>query len=83
MKFEEFKDCLAWWENREENERAWKVPATDIRSNGCNLDRKNPHTKEDIAHLPPLQLAESILSKERQLAELISNIKALLGGQSE
>src|SRR6185295_17883625 len=37
MQFEEFADCIAWWpaDNREENERAWKVEATDILANGC------------------------------------------------
>lgn len=25
MQYEHFADCLAWWDNREENERAWKV----------------------------------------------------------
>ena len=30
MQFEEFADCLAWWKERKENERAWKVPAEQI-----------------------------------------------------
>ena len=25
MQFEEFVDCMAWWENREENDHAWRV----------------------------------------------------------
>src|SRR5258707_9822700 len=33
MRFEEFADCLAWWHNREENDRAWKVPAQAILDN--------------------------------------------------
>ena len=63
--FEEFADCLAWWKKREENERAWKVPASELLANGCNLDRKNPHAKEDIEHLPPASL--SIASKRKRL----------------
>src|SRR5438477_1167738 len=27
--FEEFADCIRWWNEREENERAWKVPASE------------------------------------------------------
>jgi hypothetical protein len=34
--------------------------------------------KEDIKHLPPEQVAESILDKERQIAEIPGNIKGLL-----
>jgi hypothetical protein len=34
--------------------------------------------KEDIKHLPPEQIAESILDKERQIAEIPGIIKGLL-----
>src|SRR5207249_8448778 len=42
IQFEEFVHCLAWWKTRQENERAWKVPAADILANNSNLDIKNP-----------------------------------------
>jgi hypothetical protein len=48
------------------------------RRNGCNLDRKNPRAKEDITHLPPEQLAASILKKEQRIAEIMGNIRNLL-----
>lgn len=47
-------------------------------ANGCNLDRKNPAAKEDITHLPPDQLAASILQKEQRIAEIMGNIQKLL-----
>lgn len=25
LQYEEFNDCLAWWKNREENDRAWRI----------------------------------------------------------
>ena len=62
-----------------ENDRAWKVPAAELLANGCNLDRKNPRAKEDITHLPPEQLAASILEKEQRIAEIVANIQRLLG----
>jgi hypothetical protein len=71
-------DCLAWWKKRGENDRAWKVPASELLANNCNLDRKNPLAREDITHLPPEQLAENILQKEQQIAEVIENIKKTL-----
>jgi hypothetical protein len=47
-----------WWSKRAESDRSWKVPAAaHLLANGCNLDRKNPSAKADIAHLPPEQLA--------------------------
>jgi type I restriction enzyme M protein len=75
---EEFSDCLAWWNKREENERAWKVPAAELIANNCNFDSKNPHAREDITHLPPEQLVDSILKKERRISEIVGDIKSLL-----
>jgi hypothetical protein len=73
IQFEEFGECLKWWKLRKENERAWKVSAEEILSANCNLDRKNPHAKEDISHLPPEQLVESILQKEQRIMEIWKN----------
>lgn len=80
MQFEEFADCLAWWDNREENERAWRVPASEILANGCNLDRKNPRAAADLAHLPPEELVASIAAKEGRIAAILEEIKAALAG---
>lgn len=78
LQFEEFAPLVAWWSDRKENAQAWKVPAAEILANGCNLDRKNPTTKQDITHLPPEQLVESILAKERQIIEIMERVQALL-----
>ena len=78
LQLEEFKPCLDWWKKRKENDQAWKVPAAELLANNCNLDRKNPHAKKDISHLPPEQIADSILQKERRIAEIMGHIKALL-----
>lgn len=78
LQFEEFAPLVAWWSDRKENAQAWKVPAAEILANGCNLDRKNPTAKQDITHLPPEQLVESILAKERQIIEIMERVQALL-----
>ena len=77
IQFEEFTACLAWWNKREENDLAWKVPVQELLANNCNLDRKNPSFKEDITHLPPAQLAADILKKEQRIAEIMGNIRNL------
>jgi type I restriction enzyme M protein len=79
IQFEEFAGCLRWWNDRKENERAWKVPATDLLAAGCNLDRKNPNAATDFEHLPPEQLADDILKKEQRIAEIMTEIKRALG----
>jgi type I restriction enzyme M protein len=85
MQFEEFAVCLEWWNNRAENERAWKVAAKDVLKYdeqgalvSVNLDIKNPNAKEEFEHLPPEQLADDILKKEQRIAELMAEIKSLL-----
>jgi len=78
IQFEDFGPLVSWWSKREENERAWKVPAAELLATGCNLDGKNPRAKEDITHLPPEQLATSILKKEQRIAEIMGNIQKLL-----
>jgi len=79
MQFEEFKACLAWWHDREENEHAWRVHASDVLKNGCNLDIKNPNNKQDIEHLPPEQIVDDILQKEQRILEIMAEIKDVLG----
>ena len=79
IQFEEFKPCLAWWNNREESEFAFKVRAEELLADGCNLDRTNPHRKAAFEHMHPHQLADDILKKELRIAELMQEIKAALG----
>jgi len=82
MQFEEFAPCLAWWKKRKESGQAWKLAAKDVlkydeKGNliSVNLDIKNPKAKQDLEHLPPDQLADSILKKEERIAELMGEIK--------
>jgi type I restriction enzyme M protein len=85
MQFEEFAPLIEWWDARAENEHAWKVRADDVLKYdenrnllSVNLDIKNPNGKNVLEHLPPQELAESILAKEQQIAELMDEIKSLL-----
>ena len=80
MQYEDLADCLAWWDAlaRVENEHAWSVPVDDLLASDCNLDRKNPHSKQDYEHLPPEQLVVSILEKEQRIVEIMGEIKLLL-----
>ena len=82
MQFEEFDDCIKWWNKRKENDLAWKMSANELLDANCNLDRKNPRTKADFEHLPPEQLADEILKKELRIAELMREIKMTLGASA-
>jgi len=78
LQFDEFANCMSWWGKRNEDNRAWKVPARDLLANGCNLDRKNPDGQPDIEHLPPEQLVEDIIKKEHRIADIMVKIKTAL-----
>lgn len=85
MRDEDFAGCLAWWNKREESEHAWPVRVEDVLKCGgdealvsANLDIKNPNLAEDLGHVPPDQLVDSILMKEQQMIQLLREIKAAL-----
>jgi type I restriction enzyme M protein len=89
LRFEEFADCRTWWggpgrKDRTENEHAWRVAAGDVVKTDAdgrvtvNLDLKNPRRKEDLAHLPPKELLQGILAKERRILEIVDEIGSLL-----
>jgi type I restriction enzyme M protein len=88
LQYEEFAPLVAWWRDRKDSDRAWKVKATDVlkyegagddrRLVSCNLDIKNPNAAPDLEHLPPEQLVEDILTKERRIIEIMEEIKSLL-----
>jgi hypothetical protein len=42
------------------------------------LNPRVSRAKEDITHLPPEQLAETILAKELRIGEILGNVTSLL-----
>ena len=47
-----------WWNKREENKYAWKVPVEDIIARNYNLDIKNPHQEIDNLASPEVILKQ-------------------------
>lgn len=45
IQFEEFQPIIDWWNNREENDQAWKVNVKDLKD--WDLDIKNPTQEND------------------------------------
>ncbi len=67
INIKEFDLEKAWWNNRVENENAWKVSIDDIKKRNYNLDISSPYFGE----------SEELLSSEEILLRLMSNIKRL------
>jgi type I restriction enzyme M protein len=80
MHFEEFADCQAWWSERSENERAWRVPISNIEDNGYNLDLRNPNRPDDLAHRPPAELLTELIETEREILTLLEELADELKG---
>jgi len=85
LQYEEFTQCLAWWNDRKEGERAWKVHGPDLIKRdpegavvSVNLDLKNPNTKEAVDHRPPRVIIESAIAKEREVLSILDELKSLV-----
>ena len=75
MRFEEFTDCQAWWGVREENQRAWRVPIAELEATDFNLDLRNPHGLEDLAHRPPAELIAELIATEHEILTLLAELQ--------
>lgn len=80
LQYEELAGLLKWFRlgKRQVNSHAWNVKAEDVLASGCNLDIKNPHSAEALAHLPPQQLADNLRLKHERLGAIVEEIKQLL-----
>ena len=79
MRFEEFEDCRAWWNAREENERAWRAPIGDIESADFNLDLRNPNRPDDLTHREPASLIDEVVAHEQNGVVALSSLRTKLG----
>lgn len=81
MRFEEFHECQEWWHDREETERAWRIPVADIEANGYNLDLRNPNHPDDLSHRPPAELLAELVATEREVLILLEQLQDEMGTQ--
>ncbi len=75
LRYEEFAPLQKWWQNRIQNECAWKVSAEKVKENDYNLDIKNPNSISVQEIPPPEQLVESIIEKEKRIIKMVQEIK--------
>lgn len=74
MRFEEFGECQAWWDTREPNERAWRVPLADLEATDFNLDLRNPNRPDDLTHRPPAELIAELIENEREILRQLESL---------
>jgi type I restriction enzyme M protein len=78
IKLEEFEPLKLWWNNRVENEQAWKVDIESIKTNGYNLDIKNPHKVEVEQSHTSSQLLEMLSNSFSKSNTLLEKLKSEL-----
>lgn len=71
---EEFDPVRKWWNDRVENDHAWKVSIADIEARNYNLDFKNPRKGGAVEHEDPKEILEGILKKENGIVEILEDI---------
>ncbi|MBQ0168088.1 MAG: N-6 DNA methylase [Treponema sp.] len=71
----EFDSLKTWWNNRAENEQAWKVGIDTLKGNGFNLDIKNPFVKEEEVTHSTSELLDLLSESFRKSDELIEELR--------
>lgn len=82
IRIEEFEPERTWWDQRVENEQAWRVPIEQIKAGNYNLDLKNPHRPDDgpgdVDHLLPeyekllAQIAQTRAQLKKELHQALT-----------
>lgn len=70
----EFDVVKEWWNDRKENDNAWKVSIEDIKAKNWNLDFKSPRGGVVEEEISSKELVERILEKEEKIMEFLKNI---------
>ncbi|MGB4498332.1 MAG: class I SAM-dependent DNA methyltransferase [Methylococcaceae bacterium] len=75
----EFENLKSWWNNRVENEQAWKVSIDELEATNYNLDVKNPHTPEAEASYSSAELLTLLHDSFQNSDALLNQLKQELG----
>ena len=74
IRIEEFEAEKKWWNDRKENEFAWKVSIEEIQKRNFNLDIKNPHREEEELG-DPEELLREYQALEVKIQEIREELK--------
>jgi len=74
----EFEGLREWWNNRTENDHAWKVSIQQIASSGYNLDIKNPYTVKEGRSYSSSEIAQMLHDSFRSSDALLEELKGEL-----
>jgi type I restriction enzyme M protein len=75
IRLEEFHPIREWWNNRQENDSAWKVDIQTIIDHGYDLDIKNPKKQEDVHQYTIAELIDLLEISMQKGKELLNQFK--------
>ncbi len=78
IKFSEFQSEIDWWDNRTENDFAWKVDVQSVIDSGYNMDFKNPNRKSLLIDYNSKEIIEKFKTSDAKTSEILSKLKGLL-----
>lgn len=78
IRLEEFEIEKEWWNNRIENENAWKIGIDEIKAKNHNLDFKNPTKEEENIVYSSKEVIGKIETSMKKSFDLLEKIKAEL-----
>ena len=73
IRIEEFDREKEWWNDREENEYAWKVTIDEIKERDYNLDINNPHDGDEETYD-----VDKLINRRAKLKEEIDSLRSEL-----
>ena len=75
IRLEEFNPIKEWWNNRTENDVAWKVSIQTIIERGYDLDIKNPNKQVEEHEFTSAELIDMLEISMQKSNELLNQIK--------
>ncbi|MGY6742507.1 MAG: N-6 DNA methylase [Cecembia sp.] len=76
IQFEEFQPLIEWWDNRVENEVAWKVNVEDLKD--WDLDIKNPMVQKTEINFSTTEVLSFLKLSIDKSKSIISELESLL-----
>ena len=74
IQFNEFATLMEWWNNREENEMAWRVEVKDLKK-GFDLDVKNPNREKEEEIISSSEILDRLNTSLKSMQKLLSDLQ--------
>ena len=81
IQFDDLKALIDWSQEKVSGDHSWCIDASDITTDDCNLDFKNPNGFEELTHQSPSALVEKIVSNIQLATTTVSELESTLSNQ--